>query len=127
MQVQLQVQQHIQCSGHRCTLSPKQQEEETHQGVPRIKVVAALINGVIKVVISQEEALHQEEPMGQEEQDHLHLRPRQEEDLEQVAHQEELHPSRQEEEQAIQGLHLLHLLHLRALHNLYVHQIHGVH
>ena len=127
MQVQLQVQQHIHCSRHRCTLSPKQQEEETHHGVPRIKVVAALINGVIKVVIRQEEALHQEEPMGQEEQDHLHLHPRQEEDLEQVAHQEELHPSRQEEEQAIQGLHLLHLLHLQALHNLYVHQIHGVH
>ena len=126
MQAQLQVQQHIHCSEHRCTPSPRQQEEETHQGVTQIKVVAALINGVIKVVIRQEEAWDQEEPMGQEEQDHLHRHPRQEEDLVQVPCQEELHLSRQEEDRAFQGLHLLHLLHLQALHNLYVHQIHGV-
>ena len=129
MLVQLQVQQHIHCSGRHCTLSQKQQEEETRLEVLRIKVVAALVNGVIKVVIHQEEALDQEEALGQEEQDHLHRRPRQEEEIQeedqvQVGRQEELHPSRQQEEQAIQGLHLLHL---QALHNLYAHQIHGVH
>ena len=66
MQVQLQVQPCIHCSGHLCTPGRKQQEEETHQEGARIKKVAAPVNGVIKVDIRQEEAL------GQEEQDHLH-------------------------------------------------------
>ena len=129
MLVQLRVQQHIHCSGHLCTLSRKQQEEEAHQEVPQIQEVAAPVNGVIKVVIRQEEALDQEEALGQEEQDHLHHHLHQEEevqeeDQEQVRRQEELHASRQEEEQAIQGLHHLHL---QALYNLRAHQIHGVH
>ena len=129
MPVQLQVQQPIHCSGHLCTPGRKQQEEEAHQEVLQIQGVAALVNGVIKGVIHQEEALDQEEVLGQEEQDHLHHplhqeEEVQEEDQEQVRRQEELHPSRQEEEEAIQGLRHLHL---QALYNLHAHQIHGVH
>ena len=75
MQVQLQVQPCIHCSGHLCTPGRKQQEEETHQEVPRIREVAAPVKGVIQVDSRQEEAL------GQEEQDHL----QQEEDLEEEA------------------------------------------
>ena len=147
MPVQLQAQQLIHCSGHRCTLGQRQQEEEAHQKVLPIQGVEALVNGVIKVVMHQEEAPDQEEALGQEEQHRprhpLHqeeevreedqeqircreeLHPsRQEEDQEQIRCREELHPSRQEEEQEIQGLHHLHL---QAFHNLHAHQIHGVH
>ena len=61
------------------------------------------------------------EALGQEEQDHLHQEEDQEEE---VCRQGELHPSSQEEDQAIQAL--LHR-HLQALHSLYAHQIHGAH
>ena len=131
MLVQLQVQQHIHCSGHLCIPSRKQQEEETHQEVLQIKEVAAPVNGIIKGGIRQEEALDQEEALGQEEQDHLHHHLRQEgegqhqeADQEEARRREELHPSRQEEEQVIQGLHHPHL---QALYNLHAQQIHGVH
>ena len=80
MLVQLQVQQPIHCSGHPCTPSRKQQEEEAHQEVPQIREVAAPVNGVSKVDIRQEEALDQEEALGQEEQDHLHQEEDQEEE-----------------------------------------------
>ena len=76
MQVQLRVQQHIHCSGRPCTPSRKQQEEETHQEVLQTKEVAAPVNGVIKVDIRQEEALDQEEALGQ---DHLHQEDQEEE------------------------------------------------
>ena len=129
MPVQLQVQQHIQCSGHLCTLGRRQQEEEAHQEVLPIQGVAAPINGVIKAVIHQEEALDQEEALGQEEHYRHHHPLHQEEEVqaevqEQVRCREELHLSRQEEEQELQGLHHLHL---QALHNNHAHQIHGVH
>ena len=45
----------IHCSGHLCTPSRRQQEEEAHQEVLPIQGMAALVNGVIKAVIHQEE------------------------------------------------------------------------
>ena len=113
MLVQLQMQPSIHYSGHHCTPVRKQQEEETHQEVPRTKGVAAPVNGIIKVDV------HQEEALGQEERDHL----QKEEDQEEARRREELRPSSQEEEQVIQGLHHLHL---QALYSLHAQQIHGI-
>ena len=97
-------------------------------GDPPIQGMAAILNGVIQAAIHQEEALDQEEALGQEERTrHRHL-PHQEEVQAEVRDQvqcrEELHPSRQEEEQELQGL--LHL-YLQALHNHHDLLIHGVH
>ena len=128
MPVQLQVQHHIQSNGRLCTPDQRQQEEEVHPETPPIQGMAAILNGVIQAAIHQEEALDQEEALGQEERArHRHL-PHQEEVQAEVQDQvqcrEGLHPSRQEEEQELQGL--LHL-HLQALHNHHDLLIHGVH
>ena len=128
MPVQVQVQCHIQCSGRLCTPDQRQQEEEVHPETPPIQGMAATLNGVIQAAIHQEEALDQEEALGQEERTRHHHLPHQEEVQAEVQDQvqcrEELHPSRQEEEQELQGL--LHL-HLQALHNHHDLLIHGVH
>ena len=121
MPLQLQVQTHIQSNGLPCTLGQRQQEEE----------VPAALNGAAQAATHQEEAVDQEEALGQEEQiRHRHLHHQEEVQAEvqdQVQCRREHHPSRQEEDQELQGLLLLLHLPLQALCNHRDLLIHGLH